>query len=190
MYERLFDAVNAKVQITDEEFEIIKYSFIPKKLRRHQFLLQEGDSCKYATFINKGSLRSYIIDTRGLEVIFHFSLENDWITDYESFVHGNGSMFNIDALEDSELLLIDRKKWEELMNKSPKFERYIRILLEEMTIANQYRTLANISLPADERYSCFARSNPEIIQRFPQHMIASYLGMTAETLSRIRKQIA
>lgn len=190
MYERLSAAINSKVKITEEEFETIKYSFLPKKLRKRQFLLQEGDPGRYAAFINKGSLRSYVIDTRGQEIIFRFSVESDWITDYESFVYGNGSMFNIDAMEDSELLLIDRRRWEELMDKSPKFERYIRILLEEITIASQYRTLANISLPADERYSCFARSSPEIIQRFPQHMIASYLGMTAETLSRIRKQIA
>ena len=190
MYKGLYNTIKSKVQISEEEFEEIKYSFIPKKLRKRQYILQEGDPCKYAAFITKGSLRSYIIDTRGMEVIFRFSVENDWLTDYESFIKGTGSMFNIDTMEDSELLLIDRKKWEELMNISPKFERYIRILLEETMIDNQYRTLANISLPADERYSCFAQSSPEIIQRFPQHMIASYLGMTAETLSRIRKQIA
>jgi CRP-like cAMP-binding protein len=187
MHELLYKEIIKHVELTENEFEKIKYFFIPKKLRRRQYLLQEGDPCKYMAFVNKGCLRSYILDTKGQEVVIKFSIENEWIADLDSFATGKASMFHIDALEDTELLLIDRKNWIELFDLSREFERYIRLSLEENSIAQQYRTLANISLPADERYSCFASNNPAIVQRVPQHMIASYLGMTAETLSRIRK---
>jgi CRP-like cAMP-binding protein len=188
MYELLVKHISERTGITASDFEAAKYSFIPKKLRRRQYLLQEGDTCKYNAFISKGSLRSYITDTKGQEVILKLPLENEWVTDYEGFATGKPSIMHIDALEDSELLLIDRKSWDDLCATTPWFERYVRLMLEESAVANQYRTIANISYPADSRYSCFARNYPEVVQRVPQHMIASYLGMSAETLSRLRKQ--
>ncbi len=188
MYELLMKHIASRIKISEADFELIKYSFIPKKLRRRQYLLQEGDVCKHNAFVSKGSLRSYITDTKGQEVILKLPLENEWITDYDSFMTGQASIMNIDALEDSELLLIDRKNWENLCESTPWFERYVRLTLEESAVASQYRTIANISYPADSRYSCFARNYPEVVQRVPQHMIASYLGMSSETLSRLRKQ--
>jgi len=188
MFEQLFHSINQKVQITKEELELIKPFFIPKKIRKRQYLLQEGDVCKYTAFVEKGALRSYSLHEKGNEHIIQFALEGWWISDQYSVLTGEPSAYNIDALEDSEILLISHISFEGMLEKLPKMEKYFRILMQNSMIAMQRRLVASLSLTADEKYTRMINAYPNIIQRVPQHMIASYLGITPETLSRIRKQ--
>lgn len=190
MFELLFQKFDEKVQLTPEEKELCKAFFQPKKLRKRQYLLQEGDPCRYIAFVEKGMLRSYSIDEKGSEHIIQFAFEGWWIADQYSFLTGEPSIYNIDALEDCELLLLSRSGEEELMEKVPKVERYFRLLLQGNVIATQRRLVSSLSQPAEKRYHDLVESCPTIPQRVPQHMMASFLGITPETLSRIRKKAA
>ena len=188
MFEQLFQKLDEKVQLTAEEKELAKTFFLPKKLRKRQYLLQEGDVSKYVAFVEKGMLRSYKIDEKGTEHILQFAFEGWWISDQFSFLTGEPSQYNIDALEDSELLLLSKPAEEQLMDRLPKMERYFRILLQNHVIATQRRLVSSLSHTAEEKYNELIQSCPTIPQRVPQHMMASFLGITPETLSRIRRQ--
>lgn len=190
MYEILHKKISELVPIKDSEFEFCKTLFIPKKLRKKQYLLQEGDVCKYTTFIEKGTMRSYTVDDKGNEHILHLAMEGYWIADLSSFLTNEPSPFNIDAIEDSELLLITQASWDQLLEKIPVMERYFRILIQNNLIATQRRLMGSLSLTAEMKYERLLETFPECLQRVPQHMIASYLGITRETLSRLRKQRA
>jgi CRP-like cAMP-binding protein len=190
MFELLNKKINAIIPITEEEFNYCKTLFLPKKLRKRQYLLQEGDVCKYQAFVGKGILRSYTIDDKGDEHILQFASEGWWIADLSSFFTGELSVFNIEALEDAELLLITKPSWEILMKKIPKFERFFRILIQNHLIATQRRLLQSLAESAEEKYIKFAETYPACVKRVSQRMIASYLGISRETLSRLRKQMA
>jgi CRP-like cAMP-binding protein len=190
MFEVLFQKLDEKIQLTEAEKELTKKFFIPKKLRKKQYLLQEGDVAKHVAFVEKGTLRSYTIDEKGNEHVLQFAFEGWWISDQYSFLTGEPSRYNIDALEDAELLLLTKLTEEQMMDKIPKLEKFFRLLLEKNMIANQKRLIGTLSQSAEIRYQELISYCPNIPQRVPQHMIASYLGITPETLSRIRKQIA
>lgn len=190
MFDLLYKKINEKTTLTPEQFELCRPFFTPKKLRKRQFILNEGDVCKYNIFITNGLLRSYTIDDKGNEHILQFALEGWWTADLYSFFTEEPSIFNIEALEDSEMLLITRPSWESLMDKLPVMERYFRILLQNNLIATQRRLIGSISETAEQKYIKFMNAYPESVQRVPQHMIASYLGITRETLSRLRRDIA
>jgi CRP-like cAMP-binding protein len=190
MFEILFQKFDEKIKLTEEEKELCKTFFIPKKIRKRQYLLQEGDVNKYAAFVEKGMLRSYSIDNKGNEHIVQFAFEGWWISDPYSFLTGEPSTYTIDALEDSELLLLTKPAEEQLMERLPKLERYFRLLLQNNMISSQRRLVGSLSQSAEERYFDLIGSCPTIPKRVPQHMMASFLGITPETLSRIRKQIS
>ena len=190
MFELLFQKFDEKIQLTEEEKEICRSYFTPKKLRKRQYLLQEGDPCRYVAFVEKGMLRLYSVDEKGSEHVMQFAFEGWWIGDQFSFLTGEPSVYNIDALEDCELLLLSKKAEDEMMAKVPKMERYFRILLQNSLIATQRRLISSLSRTAEEKYNELVQSCPTIPRRVPQHMMASYLGITPETLSRIRRQLA
>ncbi|WP_339920870.1 Crp/Fnr family transcriptional regulator [uncultured Flavobacterium sp.] len=189
MYEQLAKSIGDKVTLTAADFEVCKTFFIPKKIRKKQTLLLEGDVCTYNAFIEKGILRSYTTDEKGHEHIMQFAFEGWWITDLSSFLMGEHSTFTIEAIEDSELLLLTATAREELMDALPVFERYQRLLLQNAYIALQKRVNSALTATAEEKYTKLTISYPDIVARVPQHMIASYLGLSPETLSRVRKQI-
>jgi CRP-like cAMP-binding protein len=189
MFQQLFKSIQEKVTLTPEEMELCKTFFIPKKLRKKQTLLQEGDICIYNAFVEKGILRSFSMDEKGNEHIVQFAIEGWWITDLSSFLTNSNSIYTIEALEDSELLLLTTEAREALMDKIPMFERYQRLLLQNAYIANQARINSALTETAEEKYTNLGLAYPGIVQRVPQHMIASYLGLKPETLSRVRKQI-
>ena len=190
MFELLLQSIEEKISISKEEFDFCKTLFIPKKLRKKQYLLQEGDVCRYTAFVEKGMLRTFTVDEKGNEPILQFSMEGWWIADLYSFLTEEPSIYNIEALEECELLLITKENWEVLLAKVPAFERYFRLLIQNNLIATQRRLMSSLSESAEEKYTKLINNFPGCIQRVPQHMIASYLGITPETLSRIRSQIA
>ncbi|MBL7769320.1 MAG: Crp/Fnr family transcriptional regulator [Flavipsychrobacter sp.] len=189
MYELFFQSFNEKVPLSPEEQEKIKTYLTPKKLRKKQYLLQEGDLCKYIAFVEKGALKSYVIDEAGTERITQFALEGWTISDLYSFLTGEPATYTIDAIEDAELILISKAAHEELLQTVPKYETYIRLQITGAYIALQRRLTSIISLPIEERYKNLIATYPTIVQRVPQHMIASYMGLTPETLSRVRGRV-
>ena len=189
MYELFFKKLSEKIAFTQDEQAIIKTYLTPKKLRKKQYLLQEGDVCKVIAFVEKGALREYSISVNGGEHIIQFALEGWTISDLYSFLTGEPATYNIDALEDSELVLIGKAAQEELLKKVPKYETYTRLQLTGAYLAMQKRVTSIISLSLEQRYANLTSVYPNIIQRVPQHMIASYMGLTPETLSRVRRKM-
>jgi CRP-like cAMP-binding protein len=189
MFELLHQKINAIISIDEDELNYCKTLFVPKKLRKRQYLLQEGDVCKYQAFVEKGMLRSYHIDEKGTEHILQFASEGWWVADLSSYITGEPSLFNIEALEDSQLLLLSKISWDQLMQSIPKFEHYFRIIIQNHLIATQKRVMQSHTETSEEMYLKFVQTYPECIQRIPQHMIASYLGISRETLSRLRKHL-
>lgn len=189
MFKILFQEIESKISLTYEEEKICRGLFIPKKVRKRQYILQQGDLCKNLAFVEKGALRSYTVDEKGNEHILQFALEGWWISDIYSFLTQEPSDYNIDAIEDSELLLITNPGLEELYERVPKFERYFRLLTQSNMVAMQKRLTGSLSKTAEEKYLNMLAAYPNIVSRVPQHMIASYLGITPETLSRIRKRL-
>lgn len=173
--------------LSEAERAEIAVAFLPKKLRKKQYLLQEGEFSKVHAFVVKGCLRMFRVDAKGVEHIFQFAIENWWIGDRESLISGQPSKYNIEALEDAELLLATQPALDELQ-KIPAVNAMIQNLQQNNVIATQNRIHAAISYTAEEKYIDFLKTYPDIFQRVPQQMIASYLGITRETLSRIRKQ--
>ncbi len=190
MFEFLHSKITETIEISDQEFEFAKTLFIPKKLRKKRFLFGEGDVCKYTVFVEKGLLRSFTVDDKGGEHILQFSLAGWWSADLYSFLTGEPSPYYVEAVEDSELLLITKPSWDLLLKEVPAFERYFMILIQNNLIATQRRLIGSFSETAEEKYNRLLKEFPDIVQRVPQHMIASYIGITRETLSRIRSQIA
>ena len=190
MFDFLYQHITNKVSLTEEEWKTITTFFVPKKVRKKQYLLQAGDVSEYMIFVNKGCLRSYTVDEKGDEHIVQFAIEGWWIGDMNSFLTGEPAAFNIDALEDTEVLLLDLNSQEQIFDLVNKFERYMRLLLQSNYIAMHRRVVSTISTTAEDKYLRMVKQYPDLIQRVPQHMIASYLGLKPETLSRIRKKLS
>lgn len=190
MFELLHQNIANRVKLTPVEFEHITTFFIPKKLRKKQYFLQAGDVCRYTAFVNKGCLRSYTVDDGGKEYVMQFAPEDWWIADQGSMKANAPSKLHIDALEDSELLLLTKDSMATLLDESAAFKRYMMVLLENKSIANDERMSGMLSQSAEQRYAAFESKYASLVQRVPQHMIASFIGITPETLSRLRKQRA
>lgn len=179
-----------KISLTEDELAMIKAVSAIKKLRKKQYLLQEGDVWRNNAFVCQGCLRTYHINDKGAEHIMGFSIENWWVGDRESLSSGNPSRYNIDALEDSTVLLINKDNFDSLCKKLPHFNDLINSILHRGFLAAQNRIHDAISYSAEEKYQNFVNKYPAIHNRVPQHMIASYLGIKPETLSRIRNLAA
>ncbi len=190
MFEALLKYINSYISkpISESEFEGIKKAFIPKKIRKRQYLLKQGDVCKTFAFITKGAIRQYMVDEKGIEHTVQLGIENWWVGDRESWSTLSPSIYNIEAWEDSELLLINREDGMKLVRQFPAFNEMITQLDERHMIATQKRITSSISFTAEKRYTEFVSCHPDFLQRFPLHMIASYLGITKDTLSRVRNQ--
>lgn len=176
------------VHLTEPETEILKSLFVHKKLRKHQYILQEGEVCAHDNFVIKGLARTYRVDEKGQEHILRFTPEEWWTGDLASFLSGAPSMFNVDCLEDTELLRITYKDLNLLYEQVPTMNKYFRLLYQRSIISYNLRVTASLTQSASERYEEFIKRYPQIDQRVPNHQIASYLGITPQSLSRIRNQ--
>ncbi|HSY62678.1 MAG TPA: Crp/Fnr family transcriptional regulator [Cytophaga sp.] len=190
MYEPLRAYIDkyASDHISDADFELVKKAFIFKRYKKGQYLLQEGEVCKYSAFILKGSMRQFSVDAKGMEHVIHFGIENWWVGDRESLTMLTPSKYNIDTIEDTEALLITSEDLQQLGAQLPTIGKMINTMNQRNFIASQKRIHDALSLTAEERFLELQKNHPDFLQRFPQTMLASYLGITAETYSRIRKK--
>lgn len=162
--------------------------FQKKSIKKKEFLLREGEICKFEGFVTKGLFRVYHIDNNGFEQVLYFAIENWWITDMDSFTNEKPSNLYIEALEDSEVLLISKKDKEFAYNNISKIEKLFRVMTQKTHIALQRRIIDNLSKTADQRYIDFIEKYPQLFQRLTNLHIAAYLGIRHEFLSKIRKK--
>ncbi len=188
MFDVLISHIQNKVHLTEEEKSELQTFFSVKKLKRKQFLLQEGNICTHLSFVSKGLLKSYFVDEKGGENINMFAFEGWWISDFKSFISQEKALLNISAIEETELLTISLDDYDKLMLKIPMMDRYFRILYQNSLVTKDYRLIASNSYTAEEKYLEFSQKNPEVIRRIPHNLIASFLGLAPETVSRIRKK--
>ncbi|HMG93662.1 MAG TPA: Crp/Fnr family transcriptional regulator [Chryseolinea sp.] len=188
MFNRLRAFFERKISITDEQFEFIKSQFIPQIVKKHEFIIRAGEVAKHGIFVASGCLRTYTIDDKGKEHIIQFSVEDWWTGDHHSFRTGTPTPYFIEALEDSEVLLFDDGSMQKVLAHIPAMATQWLEGLQKHSAAETQRLASSMGATAEERYSDFLKKYPTIAQRVPQHMIASYLGISPETLSRIRKQ--
>jgi CRP-like cAMP-binding protein len=190
MHEAFFDYLKkfSSDALSEDEKALLKQAFIPSRLRKRQFLLQEGNQSKFFAFIVKGAMRMFSVDDKGIEHIVRLGVEGWWMGDRESWAMFTPSIYYIDAWENSDLLLITRESALDLIKKVSAFSEMTRQLDERNTIANTRRLTSAISAAADKRYTDFIECYPELLERFPQHIIASYLGVNKDTLSRVKRQ--
>jgi len=188
MFDTFRKYLEDKISLTEQNFDLIESVSTIKKLRKRQYLLQEGDICRFNAFVCKGFLRYYYVDDKGQEHILQFAPENYWTGDRESLDAELPSKYNIDAIEDSEILLIKKNDFEMLFKTIPAFNDFVNKTIKKNLLVLQERIHVSITHTAEEKYTNFITKYPSITNRVPQHMIASYLGISAETLSRVRKQ--
>lgn len=190
MFDSFIHYLQSKITLTPEQVTMVEQVCRLKKLRRRQYLLQEGDVWHYNAFVSKGLVRTFRVDEKGVEHIFQFSPENWWAGDRQSYLYEEPAKFNIEALEDTEVILIPKGDFERLLEAIPAYNTFQRNLLERSFVVLQNRIHMGNSYTAEEKYNEFIKAYPDIINRVPQHMIASYVGVSPETLSRIRNHVA
>jgi CRP-like cAMP-binding protein len=181
--------VGKHVTLTDEESAYFLSLLKPKLVKKGQFYQEAGEVCRTQAYVISGCMRSYHIGEDGKEHILQFAPADWWTGDMASFVKGTPAMLDNDALEDSLLLQMERTQLDHLYERVPKFERFFRILITNALIAQQRRMLGNLGLPAEERYAEFRKLYPSLDERVAQKHIASYLGITPEFLSTVKKRV-
>jgi len=189
MHSLILKNVSRFIQLTKEEEAYFTSILREKRLKKKQYLVKEGDITRNTYFVTEGCLRSFFIDPKGVEHNTQFAIEDWWTGDMHSFLTQTPGKINIEALEDSVLLCLEKNVQEDLFVKVPKFERFFRHLLQNAFISFQERIVSNLSETAEERYIKFRNKYPSMYVRVPQKQIASFLGITPESLSRIRKQL-
>ena len=182
----ILDNVARYIHLNDTEKEVFIAHLETKSVKRKQFLLSEGDVCKYSLFVTAGCLRGYTVDKGGDEHVLGFAPPDWWMADVYSLITQKPGTLYIEALEDTDLIMLSKINQEKLYIEIPKFERFFRILTEKSLVANQQRIIDNLSLTAEERYSMFCLRYPTLIDHLPQKQLASYIGVTPEFFSRMR----
>src|ERR1700754_791004 len=189
MFEPFRKYLSEKVALTDSQLQRIESLAISRHLRRKQFLLQENDISRHHTFVCNGCLRLFRIDLTGAEHIIKFAPENWWVSDRESLITGQPAKSNIDALEDTDVLQWTKDNFNRLLDEIPSYRDFHDKLIARALEASTDRIYNNISMNAQEKYEKFIKTYPSIFNRVPLHMVASYLGVTRETLTRIRTHV-
>lgn len=186
MLDKFNQYIRSKAQFTDDELRQIRSCATPLTLRRRQVLLREGEICRHKIFVLNGLLRTYRVAEDGTESIMRFTTENGWAIDHESYVSQTPSNSRIEALEDTDVLLWTRETMDDLFEALPIFKLVSDQLKEQSFNESLQRIFINISYTAEAKYDDFITKYPDVFRRVPLHMVASYLGVSRETLSRIR----
>lgn len=188
MFSQIKNQLLSFITLDENEFLYFRDKLRVKKLKKKEILLQEGSICQDAYFINKGILR-YFYNIEGEEITGQFFFENNWYTDYESYLREIPSKQTIQALEETEILILAKKDLEHLFLEIPKFEKFGRIMAENAFLGLRMRTEMLTNQNPEQRYIQLLQERPKIVERVAQHYIASYLGIRPPSLSRIRKRI-
>ena len=173
--------------LSDEEFEYILSHFTTKKLKKHQYLVQENDYVQYDYYVVSGLLKASHFDNDGKEYIMQFAMEDWWVTDYQAYFSAAKSTLNIDCIENTELLCLSLQNRDKLCAEMHKIEHFFRKKSNFGYVALQRRILSLLNSNAKERYEQFFQLYPSLFQRVPKTLIAAYLGVSRETLSRLSK---
>lgn len=189
MFELILANISKYINLDKTEQEVFFAHLTPKKIKRKQFLLTEGEICKHSAFVISGCLRGYTLDKNGFEHVLSFAPPNWWMADMYSLITQKPGILNISALEDTEMLLLSKVSQEKLYIELPKFEHFFRILTEKSLVASQQRLIETLSLTAEERYNNFCKRYPTLIDHLPQKQIAAYIGVTPEFFSRMRSEL-
>src|SRR5687767_4766241 len=187
-YSGILSNIKKHITLEKEETDFFTSLLIQKNIRKKALILEEGNPCKVINYVHSGVLRAFYRDSGSNESIIMFAINDWWVTDMYSFVSENPAMLNIDALEDSVVFQLQKHDLDQLYSRVPKFERFFRIVMQNAYIREQLRVIQNLSMSAEERYANFLKKYPQIAQRMPLKQIASYLGMTPEFLSVVRKR--
>lgn len=189
-YQPLLNYINDFIELTEEEKSYLISNTTHRKYLKGQYIIQQGDVCTYNNFIISGCTKNFYIDEKGQEHILLFAIENWWTSDIGSYITQTPSDFNVQCLENTEVIQFSYQNQDEIFKKIPKFETLFRKLLEKALVSSQKRIVNNFSLSAKEQYIYFKSQYPTIENRVPQYMVASYLGITKEFLSKIKTQLA
>ncbi|OPC54194.1 Crp/Fnr family transcriptional regulator [Elizabethkingia miricola] len=190
MFEKIIENVTRCIELTEEEKQSFTDLLDCKAIPAKTILLREGEICQFEGYIHKGCIRTYYIDENGFEVTLYFAVEDWWVSDIASFHEQKPSRLYIETLEDSEIYMLTPQTKDILLESIPKFERVFRMLVQRNLTTLQNRLVNTISKPATERYLDFIKVYPFIPQRVPQYYIASYLGVSKEFVSTIRKRLS
>ncbi|WP_415327196.1 Crp/Fnr family transcriptional regulator [Chryseobacterium sp. MMS23-Vi53] len=188
MHDLLFKNISRHIQLSEEEFQRFTEPFQLKKFTKKEMVLEEGEHCNFEGFVINGCFKVYFLNENGFEQTLYFAVESWWITDLDSLINNVPSTLNIEAVEDSEVLMISKKDKETLYETMPQVEKLFRIMNQQSSVALQRRILSLMNKTADKRYLEFLEKYPGLEQRLAQQQIASYLGISHEFLSKIRKK--
>lgn len=188
MSSQIIKHIRKFVNLSDAEIPVLLKYLKSQSLKKKDYVLAEGQICKSIYFVEKGCLRMYFVNSKSAEQITQFAIEGWWISDYFGFNDHKVSEYYIQAIEKSEVFSIDKKVFDELLHELPQMEQYFRIVMQKTVAASQLRIKHLYDLSKEELFNHFSVSFPEFMQRVPQYMIASYLGLTPEYVSELRKK--
>nr|WP_315027999.1 Crp/Fnr family transcriptional regulator [uncultured Chryseobacterium sp.] len=190
MSDLLYKNISRYIDLSEEEYIQFAKSFELKKFKKKEFALKEGEYCLFEGFVLNGCFKIYYLNEKGFEQTLYFAVEEWWITDLDSLINSVPSLLNVEALDDSEVLMISKKDKEALYESMSKVEKLFRIMNQQSSVALQRRILSLTGKTADKRYLEFLEKYPGLEQKLTQQQVASYLGITHEFLSKIRKKIS
>jgi len=185
-FDLILNNVARYIRLTEDEKAVFFSHLETKSIKKKQFILTGGDICRHSAFVTAGCLRSYTVDRDGIEHVLSFAPPDWWMADMYSLITQKPGTTYIEALEDTDMILLSKVNQEKLYTEVPKFERFFRILIEKSLVANQQRIIDNMSLTAEDRYNIFCKRYPTLIDKLPQKQLASYIGVTPEFFSRMR----
>jgi len=184
----ILNNISKHISLDKEEEKFFISLLESRKVKRKEFLLQSGDVCRNSAFVTDGCMRAYTIDENGFEHILQFAPPDWWIADMYSLITQKPGYLFIEAMEESEMLLLPKEEQEKLYVGIPKFERFFRIITENSLVSNRQRVMDNLSLTAKQRYEKFCSAYPTVFNTIPQKHIAAYIGVTPEFLSKLKAE--
>eukprot|EP01133_Synstelium_polycarpum_P009303 gene9303-10909_t len=188
-FDLILNNINKQVRLTKEEEEVFCSLLTIKKLKRKEYLLREGEVCFHENYVNKGCLRTFCLNSAGVETNFYFAIEDWWISDIHSRTFKAPSLCNIIAIEDSELVQISQSGLEQFLIRFPRLEHFFRLLYQHSIASHQLRLLQLLQLTAEQLYINFRNKYPEFDKRIPQKQVASFLGLTSEFFNTVRTKV-